>query len=235
MAAQDPVSEQPVGGAVPSRSRLILASASPRRAALLREWHYDFIVVPAGIDEESCPAGMPPIEQARWLSFRKAQHVAQTHPADVVLGADTVVAFGDQSLGKPADAEDARRMLALLSGTTHIVITGVTVICRETGFTDSAAVMSAVRMRALSPQEIDAYVASGRWQGKAGAYGIQDDDPFVVRVSGSHTNIVGLPMETVCRMLEKAGILPQRPVAIADGGAPQPGEKQSADLPEAGS
>lgn len=191
--------------------RLVLASASPRRAALLRQWGYEFAVLPADIDEDSCPPGMPPAEQARWLSYRKAHHVAQSRPADVVLGADTVVAFGDLALSKPADADDARRMLALLSGTTHIVITGVTLVCLENALCETASVLSAVRMRELSPQEIDAYVAGGQWQGKAGGYGIQDDDPFVTRISGSHTNIVGLPMEAVSRMLHSAGISRSRP------------------------
>src|SRR6185436_1014668 len=113
----------------------------------------------------------------------------------VVLAADTVVAFGDRALSKPEDAEDARRMLALLSGTTHIVITGVTVMQKESEVRQTRVAMSAVRMRAISQLEIDGYIATGQWQGKAGGYGIQDQDPFVTRMSGSLTNIVGLPME----------------------------------------
>ncbi len=97
-------------------------------------------------------------------------------------------------------------MLSLLSGTTHVVITGVTVIRRATGFQQTRHSMSAVRMRKLSLQEIQDYVASQQWQGKAGGYGIQDKDPFVTNVSGSHTNIVGLPIELATEMLTAAGI-----------------------------
>lgn len=189
--------------------RLILASASPRRQALLREAGYDFIVEPANIDEETYPAGMLPIELAGYLADQKARAVAERFPADVVLAADTVVAFGDRSIGKPVDAEDANRMLSLLSGTTHLVITGVTLMCRRFGLEQTRTAMSAVRMRALSHMEVEAYVASGDWEGKAGGYGIQDRDPFVTRVSGSHTNVVGLPMELTAEMLAAIGIVPQ--------------------------
>lgn len=188
--------------------RLILASASPRRQALLREAGYEFVVHLADVDEESGPASPLPAELARFLAIAKASAVAGRFPDDLVLGADTVVAFGDRPLGKPADPQDARRMLTLLSGTTHIVITGVALMCRRIEFQQTRVVMSAVRMRRLTPQEIDAYVRSGLWEGKAGGYGIQDDDPFVTKMSGSHTNIVGLPMETTREMLNGLGVMP---------------------------
>ncbi len=187
--------------------RLVLASASPRRQQLLRQSGYEFAVFPANIDEDSYP-NLLPIELARHLSFEKAKAVAGRFPHDVVLAADTVVAFGDRALSKPEDAEDARRMLSLLSGTTHIVITGVTLMQKESEVQQTRAVMSAVRMRVLSRAEIDGYIAGKQWEGKAGAYGIQDDDPFVTKMSGSHTNIVGLPMETVEKMLAEMNILP---------------------------
>ena len=189
---------------------LILASASPRRQQLLAEAGYVFSVHPADIDEESYPATLLPVDLARRLAFEKARVVAERFPNDVVLAADTVVAFGDESLGKPADADDARRMLALLSGTTHVVITGVSVIRREQRIEMTRSAMSAVRMRRLEPSEIDRYVATGEWMGKAGGYGIQDHDPFVTRMTGSHSNIVGLPMELTTRMLESVGIYPRR-------------------------
>jgi septum formation protein len=100
-------------------------------------------------------------------------------------------------------------MLRLLSGTTHIVITGVSVTCRASGYAEEKRVMSAVQMRRLTPQEIDAYVESGQWTGKAGGYGIQDNDPFVTRKAGCYTNIVGLPMKTTRAMLSAAGIEPK--------------------------
>jgi len=193
-------------GTAPQR-RLVLASASPRRQQLLREAGYEFAVFPANIDEDSYPNLMP-IELARHLSFEKAKAVAGRFPNDVVLAADTVVAFGDRALSKPEDAEDARRMLKLLSGTTHIVITGITLMQKESEVQQTRAAMSAVRMRPLTPEEIDGYIATNQWEGKAGGYGIQDHDPFVTKMSGSHTNIVGLPMELVEKMLGEANILP---------------------------
>ena len=189
--------------------RLVLASASPRRQELLREAGYEFSVFPANIDEDSYLTLMP-IELARHLSFEKAKAVASRFPHDVILAADTVVAFGDRALSKPEDADDARKMLTLLSGTTHIVITGVTIMQKESEVQQTRAAMSAVRMRALTPAEIDAYIASGQWEGKAGGYGIQDQDPFVTKMSGSHTNIVGLPMELVEKMLAELNIVPAR-------------------------
>ena len=187
--------------------RLILASASPRRQQLLREAGYDFVIHPADVNEDDHPP-MLPADLAEYLASRKAQAVGPRFPGDVVLGADTVVAFGDTVLGKPRDAADARRMLQLLSGTTHVVITGVAVVRAAANYFTASRVMSAVHMRDLSPAEIDRYVAGGQWEGKAGGYGIQDDDPFVTRMSGCHTNIVGLPMREATRLLAQAGITP---------------------------
>jgi septum formation protein len=188
--------------------RFILASASPRRQALLRDAGYVFEVDPPEVDETP-PPGLLPSKVALHLAQVKATAVAARHPDDVVLAADTVVAFGDTMLGKPVDAADARKMLKLLSGTTHIVITGVCVTrVSEPAFFKSTRVMSAVKMRQMTPGEIDRYVESKEWEGKAGGYGIQDKDPFVVRQSGSHTNIVGLPMSAARQLLEEAGIKP---------------------------
>ena len=192
----------------PQPPRLILASASPRRQQLLRDAGYDFVVHPANIDEDDHPGRILPAELAEYLAVQKAKAVAllPQFRDDVILAADTVVAFGDRSLGKPADAAEARRMLDLLSGTTHIVITGVSVIRLQ--HIARSRVMSAVRMRVLTAKEIADYVAGKQWQGKAGGYGIQDRDPFVIRQAGCHTNIVGLPMPETQRLLKQAGILP---------------------------
>jgi septum formation protein len=176
---------------------------------LLRESGYDFIVHPSDIDEEDVPVNLLPVEIARYLAFEKARPVAAQFPSDVVLAADTVVAFGDKPLGKPETPEEAYRMLSLLSATTHIVITGVTVMRHDIGFQRTRSAMSAVRMRRLLPREIEACVNSGEWRGKAGGYGIQDQDPFVMRMAGSHSNIVGLPMEVTSEMLADAGIFPK--------------------------
>ena len=200
-------------------ARFILASASPRRQDLLREAGYAFTVEPANIDEESYPPTLLPSELAEHLAVQKAQAVSPRFPDDVVLAADTVVAFGDLVLGKPRDADDARRMLRLLAGTTHIVITGVAVARVSAGLMLKDRVLSAVRMRGLSPAEIDRYVATNDWAGKAGGYGLQDadlfpadhprrGDPFVRCLTGSASNIIGLPMERTAALLAEAGVTP---------------------------
>jgi septum formation protein len=191
--------------------RLILASASPRRRELLIEAGYDFEVHPADIDEEDYPAQMLPVEIAQRLAMLKAQALVPRFPDDVILAADTVVAFGDVPLGKPANETEAADMLEMLSGTTHVVVTGVTVLRPAKNFSISTKVMSSVRMRTLTAKEIARYVATGDWQGKAGGYGIQDQrkDPFVTRMAGSHSNIVGLPMEATRELLVSAEIEPK--------------------------
>jgi septum formation protein len=190
--------------------KLILASASPRRQELLRDAGYVFEVDPADVDESAHPASMLPAQVAVLLAEAKARVVAARHPEDVVLAADTVVAFGDQLLGKPADAAAAKKMLQLLSGTTHLVITGVCVMRQAAQFAKSTRSMSAVRMRVLTAREIEEYVAGGQWQGKAGGYGIQDPDPFVIRVAGSESNVVGLPMSVTRQLLAEAGVKAER-------------------------
>jgi len=188
--------------------RLILASGSPRRRQLLAEAGYAFDIVASDVDESQVPAGLHPGELAEWLAVRKAQAVAEQFPDAVVLGADTVVAYGSRTLGKPTDAADARLMLQTLGGTAHHVITGVAVVARSRDWIRHARVLSAVHLRQLTADEIDRYIASNEWQGKAGGYGIQDNDPFVTRISGCHTNIVGLPMTDTIELLREAGIEP---------------------------
>lgn len=210
-AAADAAQGLPLSASSPSAAttsdRLVLASASPRRQELLHEAGYRFIVDPAHIDEDSVDNLMP-MELAVFLAEQKARAVAPRHPKQVVLAADTVVAFGDQPLGKPEDAAEARQMLQLLSGTTHIVITGISALCLQQNLHHSSASLSAVRMRPLNEQEIERYVQSGLWRGKAGGYGIQDPDPFVIRMSGSLSNIVGLPMEITGELLARLGVYP---------------------------
>jgi septum formation protein len=177
---------------------LILASRSPQRVTLMREAGYAFECDPADIDEEAYPRGLDAVGVARWLAQAKAKRVATRHPADRVLGADTVVALGDQLLGKPEDERHAERMLRSLSGSTHRVITGVALVGPGVAIVDH--VESRVQMRELTDAEIADYVASGDWRGKAGGYGIQDDDPFVTCTTGSITNVIGLPMERVAEL-----------------------------------
>jgi septum formation protein len=177
---------------------------------MLREAGYDFTLDPADVDESVYPSGLLPAQVATHLAGEKAKIVSARHVDDVVLAADTVVAFGDTLLGKPADAVQAKRMLTLLSGTTHIVVTGLCVMHAARNFAKGGKAMSAVRMRVLGPSEIDHYVSTGMWQGKAGGYGIQDPDPFVIRQAGSHTNVVGLPMKLTKQLLAEAGIQPAK-------------------------
>jgi len=190
------------------RPRLILASGSPQRQSLLRQAGYEFLIHPADIDEEKYPPLLTPAELAEFLANAKADAVAHRFPNDVTIGSDTIVALGAQLLGKPADADAARKMLSRLSGTTHLVITGVAVVHPVISFLKSLAVTSTVQMRSLTAGEIDRYVSGGDWRGKAGGYGIQDNDPFVTNLGGSLTNIIGLPMEAVGELLSAVGIFP---------------------------
>lgn len=192
-----------------NESKLILASASPRRADLLRNAGYDFTVQPANYNETAEFGKLLPIPLATFLAKAKAEQIARQFGDEVTLAADTVVAFGDVPLGTPGFEAEARDMIDLLSGTTHVVITGVAVRCPARNIDIDCTVLSAVRMRTFSPRELDNYIASARWKGKAGGYGIQDADPIVSCVAGSISNVVGLPMEQTRALLEKAGILPQ--------------------------
>ena len=131
-------------------------------------------------------------------------------PGALILAADTVVSLQDKLLGKPEDAEDARIMLHTLGGSTHYVITAVAVMSAEQNRLRQARVTSSVHMRALTEHEINAYIATRAWQGKAGGCGIQDADPFVTRTSGCHTNIVGLPMTHTASLLAEFQITPQK-------------------------
>jgi septum formation protein len=213
------VSEPLSHATVLNNPKLVLASRSPQRQALLRQAGFDFTIDAADVDEENYPRQLLPSELVLHLAKAKLAAVSPRHPDDVVLAADTIVAFGDTILGKPRDAQHALQMLRLLAGTTHIVITGVAVGRAVTGFLRADRVMSAVRMRWLGENEIIQYVQSGAWLGKAGGYGIQDADrhagimppgtePFLKRMSGCQTNIVGLPMPLTQRLLEAAGVYP---------------------------
>jgi len=175
---------------------------------LLCEAGYEFQVHPAHLDEDRYLDKFLPRQLAGFLASAKAWEIAKQFPDDVTLAADTVIAFGDVALGKPADPTAAREMIALLGGATHLVITGIAVHCPARKIELAASEMSAVRMRVLAPAELDEYVASDRWRGKAGGYGIQDADPIVSCIGGSISNVIGLPMMQTQELLEQAGILP---------------------------
>lgn len=184
-------------------ARLILASSSPRRALLLREGGYRFEVIPPAHDEPLLERfTLSPPQRAEALSFYKAASVADTTAEGVIIGADTIVACGGHVFGKPADAEDARRILTALADCPQDVITGVTLIDAATQRRLIRHDLTRVVMRRLAAAELEAYIASGAWVGKAGAYGIQDvADDFVATIEGSVSNVVGLPLELLSEML----------------------------------
>jgi septum formation protein len=199
-----------LSGAAPAPStttpdRLVLASASPRRAVLLQQigWPADLIDAPAV--DEAVRQGELPRPHALRLALAKAAAVAPRHPGCYVIAADTVVACGRRILPKAETEAVARRCLQLLSGRRHRVFGGVVVIA-PSGRRSARVVTTMVTMKRLSPAEIDAYIASGEWHGKAGAYAIQGRAAALISsVSGSYSNIVGLALFEACQMLTGLG------------------------------
>jgi septum formation protein len=190
---------------------LILASASPRRLDLLRQIGVvPAAVEPAELDETPGRTELPPQLAVR-LAEAKARAVAARFPAAVVLAADTVVGAGRRILPKAETEAEARRCLALLSGRRHRVITGVAVA--HAGKVRVRAVTTIVRFKRLSALETEGYIATGEWRGKAGGYAIQGHAALLIAViSGSYSNVVGLPLHETGAMLAAAGI-PVWPVA----------------------
>jgi septum formation protein len=197
--------------------KLILASASPRRRELLAQAGYHFEVQPSAVPESRRP-GEDAIRFATRLAREKAEEVfarrqaaPETLEPAMVLGADTVVVCDGEVMGKPADPADAARMLLLLSGRTHQVVTGVAVVW-GTGtrmnpgpVVQVAAELTQVTMQTLSPEEVSRYVASGEPMDKAGAYAIQGyAGRWIPRISGCYFNVVGLPLALVSSLLEAA-------------------------------
>jgi len=178
---------------------LILASASPRRSELLRNARISFTVEPGDVPEQALPHETP-LQYARRLARDKARIIFANHPDNVVLGADTVVVVGEHLLEKPRDEQDAARMLRLLSGEAHRVITAVCVIAP--GYEQVESENTEVRFAPLSEQEITNYIATGEPMDKAGAYAIQGiASRWVERIDGCYFNVVGLPVPRVYRML----------------------------------
>lgn len=181
------------------RPTFILASQSPRRRDLLQRAGYRFEVIPAPLAEPpTVGSTLAPRQLAESQAYFKAAAVVDHLRPDLpVLGADTVVALDGTIYGKPRDADDAREILAALGAARHQVITGLALL-DPSGLRLLASDLTHVTMRAMSPAEMDAYIAGGSWQGKAGAYGIQDEgDRYVEMVEGSWSNVVGLPVEMV--------------------------------------
>lgn len=185
--------------------RLILASASPRRAALLEQIGLSFEVVPADVDETPQPQESAEALVER-LAKRKAGAVATDHADAVVLGADTVVALGDTVFGKPRDRADAISMLRALSGRTHRVCSGLAMVCGER--CETRLVVSRVTFAPLGDAAIAAYWDSSEPRGKAGAYAIQGrGGVFVTHLDGSYSGVMGLPVHETAALLSSAGVL----------------------------
>ncbi len=200
--------------------RLVLASASPRRESLLRGLGLAFEVVPSGIPEDG--GGGPALQAAPALALAKAREVAARlaqpsaecgppipqsafrNPQCLVLGADTIVECEGKTLGKPADAAEARAMLRALSGRTHRVVTGVALVNAASGRAETGAALTEVRFRTLTDPEIAAYVETGEPFGKAGAYAIQEVGGLLVEeIRGSPSNVIGLPVTLVYDLLRR--------------------------------
>ena len=185
---------------------VILASSSPRRRDLLQQIGLDFAVMPADVDERLVPDEAPE-EYALRVALDKARASSSLTSKGIFVGADTIVVLQETILGKPADAKEAARMLALLSGKMHRVITGLAVIDVSTAKQQTAIAVTRVWFRELSPAMIASYVASGEPLDKAGAYGIQGRGAlFVERIDGCYFNVVGMPLVLLADLLKKNGV-----------------------------
>ena len=183
---------------------VILASQSPRRKELMGLFHIPFLIRVPDADETMDPM-LSPAEAVALVSARKAEAVS--HGADdVVIAADTIVVCNGEILGKPRDEADASRMLHLLSGRDHQVMTGMTVL--RGGSCQTVTEITDIHFRTLSDREINAYIATGEPMDKAGAYAVQGiAGLWIDQLRGSHTNVIGLPMALTRRLLEGCGLL----------------------------
>ena len=190
---------------------IILASASPRRETLLQSLWVGHRVIPSLVDEEDSLPGTTTASHAETLALRKAAEVAARVGEGLVLGADTIVECGGRLLGKPKDRDEAHRFLCLLSGRSHLVVTGLALIQTSDGRTEVGHEVTEVRMRALTDVEIDAYVRTDEPFDKAGGYAIQGAaEAFIEGIKGSFTNVVGLPLGKLRTLLLRFGIDPLR-------------------------
>jgi septum formation protein len=188
-------------------NRIVLASASPRRAELLESAGIRFQVIPGHVDETPLPDERP-VDHVLRLAEDKAREAARREEGDFFIGADTIVLCASEIMGKPRDAADATRMLEALAGREHQVVTGFAIYQRQRDTTHRQAVATRVFFKELSTREITAYVATGCPMDKAGAYAIQGGAAFMVRsIEGSYTNVVGLPLCEVVEALAAVGAI----------------------------
>lgn len=191
---------------MPYHRPLILASSSPRRAELLREAGYSFeILKPDEAVECGVCSGESPPEMVARLAEKKAENVAESLSAGLIVACDTVAEWAGQALGKPADEDHARRMLQTLRGRTHRVYSGLCVWDIASGQPEVRVAKTTLQMEHLDDAQLDEYLATGGWEGKAGAFGYQDRLGWVKIVEGSESNVVGLPMELLSEMLAAVG------------------------------
>lgn len=181
---------------------LILASASPRRRELLSLITEEFAVIPAAC-EEKADKSLPPSQYVQELAKQKAAEVALLYPSDIVIGADTLVFCGGETMGKPSSFEEAREMLHKLSGKAHTVITAVA-IAKNGEIVKIFAEETKVEFFQLSEKDIDNYINTGEPMDKAGAYGIQGKGALLIKgIQGDYYNVMGLPVARLSRELEK--------------------------------
>jgi septum formation protein len=189
--------------AEPFAAIFILASASPRRKELLKEAGYNFEVVPPDIDESAIPAeGIEPRECAKRLALAKAKSVAARFPNRLVIGADTVVDFEGEIVGKPCDAKEAEEITRKLFSRPHKVITAIAIVRLSDGIEIIESDTTTVYPKKMTEKQVAKHIKDGTWRGKAGAYAIKEGaDEFIEKINGSLTNVMGLPMELLERML----------------------------------
>jgi septum formation protein len=182
---------------------IILASASPRRRELLAEAGFEFKVVPPKVDESTFRANYTnPYEYARQLALAKAKKIAEQYPEHLVIGADTIVDFAGEIVGKPRDAKEAEQITRKLFSTPHNVITAIAIVRLSDNTELVESDTTTVQPKKLTDEQIAEHVKSGSWRDKAGAYAIQETgDEFVERIEGSLTNVMGLPMELFQKIL----------------------------------
>jgi len=186
--------------------KIVLASASPRRKELLTQLHLEFEVEPSEY-LEAIDRKFSPVAVVRFLSQEKASAVASKHPDSLIIAADTIGVIDGQVIGKPESSADALKMLRRLSGRTHTVITGFTVLDTSTGRTITHTVKTEVTFHRLTKADIGAYVATGEWLDKAGAYAIQGRGAVLIQeIRGDYYNVVGLPLSALARALKKFGV-----------------------------
>jgi septum formation protein len=187
-----------------SETSIILASTSPRRRELLAEGGYEFLVVAPDIDESVfIDERVGACGYAERLALAKAMSVAGKFPDCFVIGADTVVDFNGQIIGKAADPEEAEQITRKLFSGPHKVITGIAIVKLGDGLEIVESDVTTVYPKKMSQEQVQAHVKSGAWRDKAGAYAVQEEpDEFIERIEGSLTNVMGLPMELLGQMLE---------------------------------